>query len=64
MRYLARRLHLPSGELLERYEVLVDDGRVLQWQPFESECQSMLLVDELYVREEGGGELVVGGIRL
>lgn len=64
MRYLARRLHLPSGELLERYEVLVDDGRVLQWQPFESECQSMLLVDELYVREEGDGELVVGGIRL
>ena len=64
MRYLARRLHLPSGELLERYEVLVDDGRVLQWQPFESECQSMLLVDELFVREEGGGELVVGGIRL
>ena len=64
MRYLARRLHLPSGELLERYEVLVDDGRVLQWQPFESECQSMLLVDELYVREDGGGELVVGGIRL
>ena len=64
MRYLARRLHLPSGELLERYEVLVDDGRVLQWQPFESECQSMLLVDELYVCEEGGGELVVGGIRL
>ena len=55
---------MPSGELLERYEVLVDDGRVLQWQPFESECQSMLLVDELYVREEGGGELVVGGIRL
>ena len=64
MRYLARKLYLPFGELLERYEVLVDDGRVLQWQPFESECQSMLLVDELYVREEGDGELVVGGIRL
>lgn len=64
MRYLARKLYLPSGELLERYEVLVDDGRVLQWHPFESECQSMLLVDELHVREEGGGQLVVYDIRL
>lgn len=47
MLYLARKLHLPSGKFLSRYVVCVDDGEVMWWTPFESECQSMIFVEEL-----------------
>ena len=47
MLYLARKLHLPSGEMLERQVVAVRDRVVLEWYPFGAECESMLLVDEL-----------------
>lgn len=60
MQYLALKLHLPSGELLERYVVQVDDGKVVRWCPFVSESQSMLLVDELFLRDGDDGLLTVG----
>ena len=49
MLYLALRLHLPSGDVLHRFVVRVNDGKALEWYPFESECHSMLLVDDLYL---------------
>lgn len=49
MLYLARRLHLPSGDVLHRFVVRADDGRALEWYPFESERHSMLLVNDLYL---------------
>ena len=63
MLYLARKLHLPSGEVLERYVVTVRDEKVLRWQPFEAESHSMSLVDELLVGENSSGELIVKSIR-
>ena len=60
MQYLARKLHLPSGEPLERCVVQVDDGKVVRWYPFVSESQSMLLVDELFLRDGDDGLLTVG----
>ncbi len=59
MLYLARKLHLPSGEVLERYVVTVCDKKVQQWCPFEAECHSMSLVEELYLCENSLGELIV-----
>ena len=47
MLYLARKLFMPSGEVLDRYVVCVDDGEVMWWTPFETECQSMIFVEEL-----------------
>lgn len=47
MLYLALKLHLPSGEMLSRYVVCVDDGEVVWWTPFKAECQSMIFVEEL-----------------
>ena len=47
MLYLGRKLHLPSGEILSRYVVCVDDGEVVWWTPFKAECQSMIFVEEL-----------------
>ena len=50
--FLARRLHLPSGEVLERHVVAVDnDGYVIKWYPFAVEQQSMLFVDDMYLCE-------------
>ncbi|MBQ2126201.1 MAG: hypothetical protein II198_00915 [Bacteroidaceae bacterium] len=45
---------------MERYVVQVDDGMVHHWYPFVSESQSMLLVDELFLRDGGDGLLTVG----
>lgn len=47
MLYLARRLRLPSGSVLNNYVVCVDDGVVVWWTPFKAECQSMIFVEEL-----------------
>ena len=59
--YLARKLHLPSGEMLERQVVAVRDRVVLEWYPFGAECESMLLVDELYVDKDAEGVLELKG---
>lgn len=56
--YLARRLHLPSGEVLRNY-VVAGCGVELKWYPFVGECHSMLLVDDLCIREDGDGGLFV-----
>ena len=61
--YLARRLYVPSGCVLERYVVAVSAGRVLEWYPFESEVHSMLLVDEIGVSQSEGGGLLVESVR-
>ena len=61
--YLARELHTPSGDVLERYVVAVSSGRVLGWYPFESEAHSMLLVDEIVVSQGEGGGLLVESVR-
>ena len=63
-RYLARRLHLPTREVLERYVVHVRDGIVLNWHPFEHESQSMILAEELYVGNDADGVLVLESIKL
>ena len=47
MLYLARKLRLPSGSVLNNHVVCVDDGVVAWWTPFKTECQSMIFVDEL-----------------
>ncbi len=57
MLYLARNLHLPSGEVLRRYVVSVDDEGRVEWFPFETECQSMLLVDEVRIFSNGMVEI-------
>lgn len=57
--YLARYLHLPAGEVLERYVVIARDGKVLEWHPFESETHSMLLVDDLYLAETADGAVLL-----
>ncbi|MBR5850958.1 MAG: hypothetical protein IKY73_00385 [Bacteroidaceae bacterium] len=62
--YLARRLHLPTGEVLERYVVHVRDGIVLDWHPFEHESQSMILVEEFYASAGIDGTLVLESVNL
>ncbi len=59
--YLARTLHMPSGELLERYVVAVDNGYAVEWYPFAAEFHSMIFVDDLYLRKEENGALKVVG---
>ncbi len=59
MLYLARKLHLPLSDVLERQVVVVRDGVVLEWYPFGAECESMLLVDDLYVDKDSDGALRV-----
>lgn len=54
MLYLARKLHLPSGELIERYVIRTDGDTVLSWEPFEAECQSMIFVDEILLSYNPG----------
>ena len=60
--YLARKLYVPSGNVLERYVVVVSAGRVLEWHSFESEVHSMLLVDELHVSHDEEGMLLVESV--
>lgn len=55
--YLVRKLHLPSGEVFERQVVTVRDGVVLEWCQFAAECESMLLVEELYAGKCSDGVL-------
>lgn len=57
--YLARTLHLPSGEIQGNVVVNVCDGVVTRCFPFEQESQSMLLADELYVCYDVNGALMV-----
>ena len=49
MKYLARILHLPGGEVVNNHVVFMESGIVHSWQPFEAESHSMMLVDELLV---------------
>lgn len=49
MKYLARILHLPGGEVVTNHVVLTESGVVCSWQPFEAEAHSMMLVDELFI---------------
>lgn len=62
--YLARKLHLPSGNVLQRYVVAVSAGRVLEWHPFETELHSMLFVEELSVCRAADGTLRVAYLLL
>lgn len=50
---------MPSGEILERFVVAVDKGRVVEYYPFDVEFQSMLFVDELYLCEGENATLEV-----
>ena len=61
--YLARKLYIPSGCVLERFVVAVSAGCVIEWYPFERETHSMLFVDELFVSRNGDGVLLVEDIR-
>ncbi len=47
MLYLALKLFLPSGEVLNRYVVSIDNGIVTGWSLFDTERQSMIYVEEL-----------------
>ena len=60
--YLVRNLYLPSGEVLERIVVRVENDNVLEWYPFESESQSMLLVDDLHLFYGSDGVLMIDGV--
>ncbi len=51
MKYLARILHLPGGEVETNHVVLTESGIVRSWQPFEAEAHSMMLVDELFISQ-------------
>ena len=51
MKYLARKLHLPGGEVVTNHVVLTESGVVCSWQPFEAEAHSMMLVDELFISQ-------------
>ena len=51
MKYLARILHLPGGEVETNQVVLTESGIVRSWQPFEAESHSMILVDELFISQ-------------
>ena len=59
--YLARKLHLLSGEVLERQVVIVRDGVVLEWYPFGVECEALFLVNDLYVGKNFDGALKIEG---
>jgi hypothetical protein len=60
--YLARKLRLPSGNVLERYVVTVSSGHVLGWCPFDGETHSMLLVEELTLCSAADGTLYVADV--
>lgn len=60
--YLARKLHLPSGDVLERYVVTVLSGHVLGWCQFDGETHSMMLVDELTLCSAADGTVYVADI--
>ena len=60
--YLARRLYLPSGDVLPRHVITVLDGRVLEWHPFDAESHSMLLVEEVSVCSAADGMLLVENV--
>ena len=62
--YLARRVYLPSGDVLQRYVVTVSSGRVLECRPFEAELHSMLLVEELSICRDADGTLYVANLLL
>lgn len=62
MLYLARRLYLPTGEVLERYVVKSGGDCQLEWFPFEKESHSMILVNELYIQKSSDGVLTIGEI--
>lgn len=62
--YLARKLYLPSGDVLRKYVVAVSDGRVLEWYPFETERHSMLLVEGLSMCRAADGTLRVASLLL
>ena len=49
MKYLARILHLPGGEVVFNHVVFMESGIVYSWQPFEAESHSMMLIDEMLV---------------
>ena len=51
MKYLARKLHLPGGEVVTNHVVFTESGVVCSWQPFEAEAHSMMLVDELFISQ-------------
>ena len=61
--YLARKLRLPSGDVFERYVVVVSSGCVIGWYPFDGEMHSMLLVDELTLCSAADGTLYVADVR-
>lgn len=54
MLYLARRLHFPSGKMLERQVVRIGEDGTLSWYTFDEEAQSMILYDELLISAERG----------
>ena len=60
--YLARKLRLPSGDVLERYVVTVSSGHVLGGGPFDGETHSMLLVEELTICSAADGTLYVADV--
>ncbi len=47
MLYVARRLHMPSGEMLAQYVVEVAAGKVVAVSPFCEERAAMVLVDDI-----------------
>lgn len=57
--YLARNLHLPTGEIRERYVVAVCNDVVVDCYSFEAETHSMLLVDDLYLKSGCNGGLII-----
>ena len=64
LRYLARRLHLPTGDVQERQVVSVANDGTVEWCPFEAESQSMLLVADLFIENDGNGGFVVSSYLL
>ena len=64
IQYLARRLHLPAGEVLERQVVSVVGDGVIQWHSFETECHSMLLVNDLFLENDENGDLLLSSFSL
>ena len=60
--YLARKLYLPSGIVLQRHVVTVQERCVLEWRPFDVEAQSMLLVEEMALCSAADGTLLVENV--
>lgn len=60
MLFLARELHLHSGERLNNYVLKIDDGKVVDMFPFESECAAMQLVDVVVIKSSPAvdGEII------